>query len=130
MVSIFTKIINGEIPCFKLSEDDRFLSFLDIRPIAKGHALVIPKQEIDYIFDLDNNLLGDMMCFSKSVAKAIETVIPCKRIGVMVAGLEVAHAHIHLVPIQSIKDLNFAHAKPGNMNELKSLADEIVARMS
>ena len=107
--------------------DDRFLSFLDIRPIAKGHALVIPKQEIDYIFDLDDTLLGDIMCFAKPVAKAIEQVIDCQRIGVMVAGLEVPHAHVHLVPIQAIGDLNFAHAKPANMDNLKGLADKIVS---
>ncbi|MEK9656755.1 MAG: HIT family protein [bacterium] len=125
MTTLFTKIIRGDIPCFKLAEDERFLSFLDIRPIAKGHALVIPKQEIDYIFDLDDILLGDIMCFAKPIAKAIEKIVPCQRIGVMVAGLEVPHAHVHLVPIQSIGDLTFANAQLADQDELGVLSGQI-----
>lgn len=111
MSSIFTKIINGEIPSYKISENDKFYAFLDISPLSKGHTLVIPKVEIDYVFDLDNELLGEMMIFSKKVAKAIEAVIPCNRIGVAVIGLEVPHAHIHLVPINGMGDLNFSNPK-------------------
>jgi histidine triad (HIT) family protein len=99
MSSIFSKIVAGEIPSYKVAEDDNFYAFLDINPMAKGHTLVIPKNEIDYIFDLDDSLLKDMAVFSKKVAKAIEKVIPCKRIGMMVIGMEVPHAHIHLIPI-------------------------------
>ncbi len=105
MATIFTKIIQGDIPSYKIAEDDRFYAFLDINPLAKGHTLVIPKQETDYLFDLEDELLGDMMIFSKRVAKAIQTVVPCNRIALMVAGLEVPHAHIHLLPIQTEKDL-------------------------
>ena len=111
MASIFTKIINGEIPCYKIAENDKFLAFLDINPLVKGHALVIPKQEIDYIFDLEDSLLTEMMVFSKQVALKIEKAIPCNRIGVAVIGLEVPHAHIHLVPMQSVEDINFTLPK-------------------
>ncbi len=107
MASIFTKIINGEIPGYKVVEDEQFYAFLDIRPLAKGHTLVIPKKEIDYIFDLDDELLGEMMKFSKRVGLAIEKVVPCKRMGMTVLGLEVPHAHIHLVPINSVYDIDF-----------------------
>lgn len=105
MATIFTKIIQGDIPSYKIAEDDRFYAFLDINPLVKGHTLVIPKQETDYIFDLDDELLGDMMIFSKRLAKAIQAVVPCNRVALMVAGLEVPHAHIHLLPIQTEKDL-------------------------
>ena len=108
MASIFTKIVKGEIPCHKVAEDENYLAFLDINPLAKGHTLVIPKQEVDYIFDLDDELLCGLHLFSKRVAKAVETVIPCKRIGVAVIGLDVPHTHIHLVPINKVGDLNFA----------------------
>ena len=111
MSSIFSKIIKGEIPCFKIAENEEFLAFLDIMPLAKGHTLVIPKKEIDYIFDLEDDLLGRMHMFSKSIAKKIEKVIPCKRIGVSVIGLEVPHAHIHLIPMNSVADMNFAKPK-------------------
>ena len=99
MATIFTKILNGEIPCYKLSEDEKYFSFLDIRPVNPGHALVIPKKEVDYIFDMEDPSLGGMMIFSKKIARAIKKVVLCKKIGVMVAGLEVPHAHIHLIPI-------------------------------
>ncbi len=111
MSSIFTRIINGEIPCHKVAESDRFLAFLDINPLVKGHTLVIPKKEIDYIFDLNDDLLGDLMVFSKQVARAIEKVIPCERIGVSVIGLEVPHAHIHLIPMQTMADVNFQNPR-------------------
>ena len=97
MATIFTKIIEGEIPCYKIAEDDKFLAFLDISPLAKGHTLVIPKVEIDYIFDVEDNVLGEMMVFAKKVALKVEKAIPCERIGVSIIGLEVPHAHIHLV---------------------------------
>ncbi len=125
MASIFTKIINGEIPCHKIAEDDQFLAFLDVRPIKPGHALVIPKQEIDYIFDLEPDLLGSLMRFAQPVAKAIEAVVPCTRIGVVVIGLEVPHAHVHLVPIEAIGDINFAHARPAEADALAALASKI-----
>lgn len=124
-MTLFTKIINGEIPCAKLYEDDRFFAFLDIRPIKRGHALVIPKQEVDYIFDVPDDLLGDLMVVAKPIAKAIEAVVPCERIGIMVAGLEVPHCHVHLIPMTGIGDLNFAHASPADPEELVELAAEI-----
>ncbi len=101
MSSIFTKIVNGEIPAYKVAENDNFLAFLDINPVAQGHTLVIPKQEIDYLFDLDDQLLADMMVFAKKVARALDQAIECKRVGIMVVGTEVPHAHIHLVPFTS-----------------------------
>lgn len=107
MATIFTRIIQGEIPCYKIAENDRFFAFLDINPLSKGHTLVVPKQETDYIFNLDDETIGQMMVFAKKVASAIEKAIPCKRIGVAVIGLEVPHAHIHLVPITCEGDLDF-----------------------
>jgi histidine triad (HIT) family protein len=111
MATIFSSIINGEIPCYKIDEDDDFLAFLDINPLALGHTLVIPKIEIDYLFDLEDALLGKMMLFSKSVASKLKKNIDCKRIGISVIGLEVPHAHIHLIPINSISDMNFSKPK-------------------
>ncbi len=105
--TIFTKIVKGEIPCYKIAEDDRFFAFLDISPLAKGHTLVITKQQNDYIFDLDDDTLGDMMVFAKKVAKAMKQVLPCQRIGVAVIGIDVPHNHIHLVPINGVGDLDF-----------------------
>ncbi|MBR6272971.1 MAG: HIT family protein [Bacteroidales bacterium] len=107
MATIFTRIIQGEIPCYKIAEDDRFFAFLDINPLSKGHTLVVPKQETDYIFNLEDDEIGAMMVFAKKVAKAIEKAVPCKRIAVAVIGLEVPHAHIHLVPITQEGDLDF-----------------------
>ena len=112
MSSIFSKIISGEIPCYKIDEDDKHLAFLDIRPLKEGHVLCIPKRENDYIFDLEDKELADLMVFSKKIAKAIEKAIPCERIGVAVVGLEVPHTHIHLVPINAIADLNFEGQRP------------------
>jgi len=111
MASIFTKIINGEIPCYKVAENDKFIAFLDVNPLEKGHTLVVPKKEIDYIFDMPDDLLGEMMVFSKSVARAIKNVVPCPKIGVAVIGLEVRHCHVHLCPIHGVGDLNFALPK-------------------
>ena len=125
MSGIFTKIIRSEIPCHKILEDEQFLAFLDVRPINPGHALVIPKMEVDYIFDMEDKLLGGMMVFAKKVAVLIKKEIACQKIGVMVAGLEVAHAHIHLVPIMNVHDLNFANAKPAHQDDLAKLAQKI-----
>ncbi len=129
MPTIFTKIINGEIPCHKIWEDEKFLAFLDIRPLNPGHTLVIPKKEVDYIFDIEDKLLGEFMLVSKRIAKMIQKEVPCKRIGIMVAGLEIPHAHIHLVPIQNVHDLNFARAKPASNEELANLAAKIRAHV-
>lgn len=107
METIFSKIIKGEIPSYKIAENDKFYSFLDISPLAKGHTLVVPKVQNDYIFDLDDTTLAEMMVFAKKVALAVEKAIPCKRIGVAVIGLDVPHTHIHLVPINSVGDLDF-----------------------
>lgn len=117
MSSVFSKIIAGELPAYKIAEDEFFISFLDLSPLAKGHALVVPKVEIDYLFDLQDQYLGDMMIFSKKVACAIKKVIPCARIGLAVIGLEVPHAHIHLVPINGMNDLNFANPKLSISNQ-------------
>lgn len=111
MSTIFTKIIQGEIPSYKIAEDDRFYAFLDINPLAKGHTLVVPKLETDYLFDLEDDLLGDMLIFSKKVALAIDQKMDCKRVGVAVLGLEVPHAHIHLVPINGLHDIEFSKPK-------------------
>lgn len=111
MSSIFTKIVNGEIPCYKVAENDDFLAFLDVQPIIKGHTLVIPKKEIDYIFDIEDELLSDFIVFAKSVAKKMDKVFDCNRIGMTVVGLEVPHAHIHLMPINSITDMDFNKSK-------------------
>ncbi len=111
MATIFTKIINGEIPSYKVAEDERFYAFLDINPVAKGHTLVVPKQETDYIFDLDPDTLGAMMQFAQKVAKKMKQAIDCNRVAVMVLGLEVPHAHIHLIPIRSEADVDFRKPK-------------------
>lgn len=107
MATIFSRIVKGEIPCYKIAEDDRFFAFMDINPVAKGHTLVIPKREDDYIFNLEDDEIGGMMVFAKKVAKAIEKAVPCKRIGMAVIGLEVPHAHIHLIPITQESDMDF-----------------------
>ena len=111
MASIFTRIINGEIPCYKIAEDENYFAFLDIFPLAKGHVLVVPKKEIDYIFNLDDTLLAGMMVFAKKIALAVEKSVPCVRVGVAVIGLEVPHAHIHLVPLNHVEDINFSRPK-------------------
>lgn len=119
MAGIFTKIVQGEIPSYKVAEDERFFAFLDINPLAKGHVLVIPKAEIDYIFDIDDENYSDLFLFAKRVARAIKKRVPCTKIGVTVIGLEVAHAHIHLIPITSVYDMDFSKPK------LKFSADEL-----
>lgn len=124
MASIFSRIIAGEIPSYKLVEDDKFFAFLDINPMAKGHTLVIPKQEVDYIFDLDDTTLKDMTLFAKKVAKAIEKAIPCQRIGMMVIGMEVPHAHIHLIPINKESDMMLSNPRL----KLESTKFEEIAR--
>ena len=111
MASIFSHIVAGEIPSYKIAEDDRFYAFLDINPLTKGHTLVIPKQEVDYIFDLDDETIGDMMIFAKGVAQKIKQHIACARVAVVVLGMEVPHAHIHLIPINSEKDVDFHREK-------------------
>jgi histidine triad (HIT) family protein len=125
VASLFTKIVKGEIPCHKVMEDANYLAFLDIRPINPGHTLVIFKLEIDYIFDLNDDLLAGLLIFSKKVAHKIKKVVDCQRIGIMVAGLEVPHAHVHLVPISSVGDLNFAKAQLASSDALAKLAQEI-----
>ncbi len=129
MPTIFTKILAGEIPAHKILENDRYLAFLDIRPVNPGHTLVIPKQEIDYIFDIEDELLKGLMIFAKKVAKAIKQTVPCQKVGIMVAGIEVPHAHIHLIPIDGVSDLNFARAKPMPQEELASTAAKIRANL-
>ncbi len=130
MASIFTKIINGEIPSYKVAENDRFYAFLDIFPLKKGHTLVVPKKEIDYIFDIDDDLLKDYIAFAKKVALAIEKTIPCKRIGMSVIGLEVPHAHIHLIPLDNIGDMNFSNKKlKFTEEEFKAIAKNIAANL-
>lgn len=117
MASIFSKIIKGEISSHKVAETENFLAFLDVSPLAKGHVLAIPKTEVDYIFNLDDPTLQELMVFSKKVSKAIEKAIPCKRIGVAVIGLEVPHTHIHLIPINNVDDINFSRPKLKFSNE-------------
>ena len=111
MASIFSKIIAGDIPSYKIAEDENFFAFLDIFPLVKGHTLVVPKKEIDYIYDLPDELLGALMVFSKKIARAIEKAVPCTRIGVTVIGLEVPHTHVHLIPINGVADMNFEKPK-------------------
>jgi len=116
-MTVFSKIIAGEIPSYKVAEDDRYYAFLDINPLVKGHTLVVPKKETDYIFDLDDETLADMMVFAKRVAKAIKEAVPCKRVGVTVIGLEVPHAHIHLIPISKESDIYFSNKKQAPSKE-------------
>jgi len=124
--SIFTKIIKGEIPCYKIAEDDRFIAFLDVFPIKKGHTLVVPKVQIDYLFDLDDSLLSDLMIFAKKVAQKMERAISCERIGIAVIGLEVPHAHIHLVPLDTVGDIDFSQPKLQlSAKEMTEIADSI-----
>ncbi len=130
MPSIFTRIVEGEIPCYKVAEEERFLAFLDINPLARGHTLVIPKEETDYLFDLEDDLLADLWVFAKKVARAIDRAIPCERVGVAVIGLEVPHAHIHLVPINGIYDIDFSKPKLKlTHEEFEQTAREISANL-
>lgn len=126
MSSIFTRIVNGEIPCHKIAETEKFLAFLDVMPLVEGHTLVIPKKEVDYIFNLDDETYRELWSFAKKVAVAVEKAIPCKRIGVAVIGLEVPHAHIHLVPLNHVGDINFTKSKLSpSQNELSVTAEKI-----
>lgn len=126
MASIFSKIVKGEIPSYKIAEDENYYAFLDINPLARGHALVVPKKEVDYIFDVDDDLLGGMMVFAKKVARAIDEVIECKRVGIAVIGLEVPHAHIHLIPINHISDIDFSRPKlKFTEDEFRDIAQKI-----
>ncbi|GAB5554130.1 MAG: HIT family protein [Saprospiraceae bacterium] len=130
MASIFTKIVNGEIPAHKIAETSDYLAFLDVFPLAKGHILVIPKREIDYIFDVEDDLLAGLMVFAKKVAKAQRKAIPCLRIGVAVIGVEVPHAHVHLIPLNSLADINFENPKlKVTQEELAATAEKIRAEL-
>lgn len=131
MKTIFSKIIDGEIPCYKIAENDNFLAFLDVFPLVKGHVLVVPKLEVDKLFDLSNDLLAEMLVFAKPIAKAIENSFDCKRCGISVIGLEVPHAHMHLLPINTANDLNFTQQKISlSADELKSIQALIVEQLS
>jgi len=126
MASIFTKIVNKEIPCYKVAEDENYLAFLDINPLQEGHTLVIPKKEINYIFDVDDELHAGLWNFAKMTARAIEKVIPCQRIGITVIGLEVPHAHIHLIPLKTMYDMDFRKPKLSfTPEELNAVAEKI-----
>lgn len=125
MSSIFNKIVNGEIPCYKIAEDANFLAFLDVNPNAKGHTLCIPKQEIDKIFDMEDGLYLGLMQFSKKIAAAIEKTVPCKRVGMAVIGLEVPHAHVHLIPLNEMDEMRFVNKVSLSKEEFEALAKSI-----
>ena len=127
MPSIFSKIIAGEIPCYKIAENEHCFAFLDVNPLAEGHALVVPKREVDYIFDIDDALYGELMHFSKRVATALRKSVLCKRIGVAVIGLEVPHAHVHLIPMNKVSDMNFAMPK---LSLPKETMEELAVKIS
>ena len=129
MASIFTKIVNGEIPCYKIAEDDNYLAFLDVNPNAKGHTLCIPKQEINKIFDMEEEHYLGLMKFSRKVAKAVEKSVECKRIGVAVVGLEVPHDHLHLIPLQDMDDMRFQRKTSLSPEEFQELAKEIALNL-
>ena len=130
MPTIFSRIISGEIPCHKIAETEEFIAFLDIMPLAIGHTLVIPKKEVDYIFSLDDKTLAGLMLFAKQIAPAIEKAVPCLRIGVAVIGLEVPHAHVHLVPLNTVDDINFTRPKlKPSQDELAAVAAKIIANI-
>lgn len=129
MSTIFSKIVNGEIPCYKVLEDEKFLAFLDVFPLVKGHTLVIPKQEVDYIFDLEDSDLAELHIFAKKVARILKNAIPCRKIGVSVIGLEVPHAHIHLIPMNNVSDMNFSSPKLSfTKEEMQSTLDNILSK--
>lgn len=131
MPSIFSRIIAGEIPSYKVAEDDKHYAFLDINPVAPGHTLVVPKREVSYIFDLTDDELAQLNIFAKKVAKALEKAVPCKRIGITVIGLEVPHAHIHLIPINCEADMSFSKARPAaDADEMKRIAETIAAEFN
>ena len=123
MATIFTRIVEGEIPCYKVAENEEFFAFLDINPVQKGHTLVIPKEEVDYLFDIDDEKLGRMMIFAKQVATQIKAKIECKRVAVVVLGLEVPHAHIHLIPITNESDVDFKHKEELSVDEFKQISN-------
>lgn len=129
MNTIFSKIITGEIPSFKIKEDENFYAFLDIRPIEKGHTLVIPKYEVDRFFDMEDKYLSQILLFAKPIVRAIETVISCQRVGSLIAGTEVPHAHLHLVPLIDMSRFSFAYAKPAEQLELKHISEKIVSAL-
>jgi histidine triad (HIT) family protein len=129
MSSIFTKIIKGEIPCYKIAEDANFLAFLDVNPNAKGHTLCVPKQEIDKIFDLEDDLYIGLMQFSKKIAVALEKTVPCKRVGIAVIGLEVPHAHVHLIPLNEMDEMRFQKKVAMTKEEFQALASQIQANL-
>lgn len=130
MATIFSQIVNGEIPCYKVYEDDEFLAFLDVFPVAKGHVLVIPKKETDYIFDIEDQSYARMWQFAKKISKALRLSVSCERIGISVIGLEVAHAHIHLLPINSLEDMNFSKPKMSfSKQEFEEIADTIASNI-
>jgi histidine triad (HIT) family protein len=129
MSSIFTKIINGEIPCYKITENEDFIAFLDVNPNAKGHTLCVPKQEINKIFDMDEDLYLKLMAFSRKVAIALEKTVPCKRIGVAVVGLEVPHTHVHLIPLQDMEDMRFQRKTSLTSEEFSTLAEDIAENL-
>lgn len=129
MASVFTKIINGEIPCYKIAEDDRHIAFLDINPVAPGHTLIVPKHEVSYLFDLDDDEYTALNLFAKRVAKALGEAMPCKRVGVTVIGLEVPHAHIHLIPINSEADMDFSHKSQLPAEQMQAITDAVRARL-
>ena len=128
MASIFTKIIRGDIPCYKVAEDEKHIAFLDINPNAIGHTLCVPKQEVDKLFDLDEKAYLELMSFSRKVAQALEKTVPCKRIGMTVIGLEVPHVHVHLIPLQEMSDATFANKVTLAAKEFEKLADKIAAK--
>ncbi len=129
MASIFTKIVNGEIPAYKIAEDENYLAFLDVNPNAKGHTLCIPKQEIDKIFDMDEELYLGLMKFSKKVAAALEKTVPCKRVGIAVVGLEVPHAHVHLIPLNEMDEMRFINKVSLSKEEFEALAKDIQSNL-
>ncbi|MEN9445115.1 MAG: purine nucleoside phosphoramidase [Bacteroidota bacterium] len=129
MATIFTKIINGDIPCHKIAENDKFFAFLDISPVAVGHTLVIPKQETDYLFDIDDAQLAEMIVFAKTVARAIEASVPCQRIGISVMGLEVPHAHIHLIPLDKSGLMDFTHKITQTQEQLAQTASSVRSKL-
>ena len=127
MASIFTRIIQGEIPCHKIAENEKFIAFLDITPVAKGHTLVVPKMEVDYFFDLNDDLLSEINLFAKEVSVKLQRTVPCRRVGVAIIGLEVPHAHVHLIPLNTMADINFSAERLKMSNEeLAALATEIL----
>ncbi|MBV7441172.1 HIT family protein [Weeksellaceae bacterium TAE3-ERU29] len=126
MASVFTKIVNGEIPAYKIAENDKFLAFLDVSPVAKGHTLVIPKKEVDRIWDLDKETYTELMAYAYDIAAGLEKAIPCNRVGIAVMGLEVPHAHVHLVPMNSLSDMDFTKERPSfSEEEMESIRANI-----